>query len=133
MTLTGTRGGAWLGGGASYSCGVLRWVHLLPVRSCLVCLLPFGGRHPLSWCRGPCLADARRSGCSWLTSCPAASTNTSSCQQVLRGGDRKHVHRFKWRHSRWRVTRGSYPGHRGAGRGLSGRGHGHVAHRWRCP
>ena len=42
MTLTGTRSGAWLGGGASYSCGVLRWVHLLPVRSCLVRLLPFG-------------------------------------------------------------------------------------------
>ena len=104
MTLTGTRGGAWLGGGASYSCGVLRWVHLLLVRSRLVHLLPFGGGRPLLWCRGPRLVDARSGGCSWLTSCPASSTDTSSCQQVLQGGGWKRVHRFKWRHSWWRVT-----------------------------
>ena len=118
MTLTGTRSSARLGGGASYSCGVLRWVHLLPVRSRLVCLLPFGGGHPLSWCHGLHLADARRGGCSQLTSCPAASTDTSTCQQVLRSGSQKCVHSLKWRHPWWWVTRVSYPGRRGAGRGL---------------
>ena len=71
--------------------------------------------------------------CSWLTLSPATSTDASSGQQVLQGGGRKHVHRFKWRYSWWWVTWGSYPGHRGAGRGLSGRGHGHIAHRWRHP
>ena len=133
MTLTGTRSGAQLGGGTSYSCGVLRLVHLLPVRSRLVCLLPFRGGRPLSWCRGPRLADARSGGCSQLTSCPAASANTSTCQQVLRSGSQKCVHSLEWRHPWWQVTQASCPGHRGAGRGLGGRDHGRVAHRWRCP
>ena len=88
MTLTGTRSGAWLGGGASYSCGVLRWVHLLPVRSHLVRLLPFGGGCRLLWHFGPHLADARSGGCPRLTPWPATSTDTSRCQQVLRSGSR---------------------------------------------
>ena len=127
MTLTGTRGGAQLGGGVS------GWIHLLPVRSHLVCLLPSGGGRLLLWCCGPHLADARSGGCSRLTLCPAASTNTSSCQQVLRSGGQKHVHRLEWRYPRWRVTWGSYPSRRGAGHGLGGRDHGCVAHHWSCP
>ena len=61
-----------LGGGA------LRRVHLLLVRSCLVRLLPSGGGCPLLWGYGPHLADARSSGCTWLTSSPAAPNNKFS-------------------------------------------------------
>ena len=53
---------------------MLRWVHLLPVRSRLVRLLPFGGGHLLLWRSGSRLADARGGGCSQLSLCPAAST-----------------------------------------------------------
>ena len=86
MTLTGARGGALLGGGCSYPSGASRGVHLLPVRSHLVCLLPSGGGRPLLWGHGPCLAEARSSGCAWLSLSPATPTDTSSGQQVLRSG-----------------------------------------------
>ena len=133
MTLTGTRSGAWLGGGASYSCGVLRWVYLLLVRSHLGHFMPSGGGCRLLWCFGFHLVDARSGGCSLLTSCPVASTDTSTCQQVLRSGSRKCVHSLQWRHPWWWVTQASCSSHRGAGRGFGGRDHGHVAHCWRCP
>ena len=77
--------------------------------------------------------DARSGGCSWLTLHPATPTDTSSCQQVLHSGSWQHVHSLEWRYLRWWVTQVSYPGHRGAGCGLSGRDHGCVAHRWRHP
>ena len=60
-------------------------------------------------------------------------TDTGSCQQVLRSGSRQCAHGLRWRHPRWRVTRVSYPSCRGAGRGLSGRDHGCVAHCGWCP
>ena len=128
VTLTGARGGALLGGGRSYTRGASRQIHLLMVRGHLVCLLPSGGGCPLLWGRGPHLAEARSSGCAWLTSSPAAPTDTSSGQQVLHSGGWKRVHRFKWRQSWWWVPQWRYPGRRGAGCGLGVRGHGHVAH-----
>ena len=127
MTLTGTGGGARLGGSAS------GWVHLLPIRSRLGRFLPSGGGHLLLWHSRSRLADAWGGGCSWLTSWPGASTNTSSCQQVLCSGSWQHVHGLEWRHPRWQVTQVSYPSHRGAGRGLGGRDYGHVAHCGWCP
>ena len=133
MTLTGARGGALLGGGCSYPSGASGWVHLLPVRSHLVCLLPSGGGRPLLWGHGPCLAEARSSGCAWLSLSPATPTDTSSGQQVLRSRGQKRVHRSKWRQSWWWVPWWRYPGCRGAGCGLSGRGHGHVVHHWGHP
>ena len=95
--------------------------------------MPSGGGCLLLWHSGSCLADAWGGGCSRLTSWPAASTNTSTCQQVLHSGSRKRVHSLEGRHSWWRVTWVSCPGRRGAGRGLGGRDHSHIAHRWRCP
>ena len=134
MTLTGARGGAWLGGGHSYPSSASRWVHLLLVRGRLVCLLPSGGGCPLLWGCGPCLAEARSGGCAWLSLSPAAPTDTSSGQQVLRSGGRKHVHGclFKWRQSWWWVPWWRNPGCRGASCGLGRRGHGCVAHRRGC-
>ena len=135
MTLTGARGGAWLGGGHSHPSGVSRQIHLLPVRGHLACLLPSWGGHLLLWGHVPHLVEARSSGCAWLSLSPAAPTDTSSGQQVLRSGGQKHVHRcqFKWRQSWWWVPRWRYPGRRGAGCGLGGRGHGCVAHCQGCP
>ena len=126
-TLTGTGGGAQLGGSAS------GWVHLLPIRSHLGHFLPSGGGCLLLWCSRSRLADAWGGGCSWLTSWPGASTNTSSCQQVLCSGSWQRVHGLEWRHPRWWVTRVSYPSRRGASRGLGGRDHGHVACCGWCP
>ena len=130
-TLAGAWGGAGLGGGHSCPSGASRQIHLLPVRGRLVCLLPSRGGHPLLWGRGPRLAEARSGGCAWLSLSPAAPTDTSSGQQVLRSGGRKHVHRcgFKWRQSWWWVPQWRYPSCRGASCGLGGRGHGHIAHR----
>ena len=127
MTLAGTGGGAQLGGSAS------RWEHLLPIGCRLGCFLPSRSgrlllRHPRSH-----LKEARGSRYSRLSLCPAAPTDTCSCQQVLSSGSRQHVHGLEWRHPRWQVTRVSYPSCRGAGRGLSGRDHGHVAHCGWCP
>ena len=127
MTLAGTGGGARLGDSAS------RWEHLLPIRRRLGRFLPSKSgclllRHPRS-----CLTEARDSEYSWLSPCPATPTDTCSCQQVLRSGSQQRVHGLEWRHPRWRVTRVSYPSCRGAGRGLSGRDHGHVAHCGWCP
>ena len=127
MTLTGTGGGAWLGGSAS------GWVHLLLIRSCLGCFLPSGGGRLLLGRSRSRLADAWGSGCSQLTSWPGASTNTSSCQQFLCSGSQQRVHGLEWRHPRWQVTRVSYPSRRGAGRGLGGRDHGCIAHCGWCP
>ena len=120
-TPTGTRGGARLGG------SVLGWVHLLQIRSHLGRFLPSGGGHLLLWHSRSHLVDAWGGGCSRLTLWPGASTNTSSCQQVLCSGSWQRVHGLEWRHPRWRVTRVSYPSCRGAGRGLDGRDHGCVA------
>ena len=125
--LTGTGGGARLGGSTS------RWVHLLPIRSCLGCFLPSGGGRLLLRHSRSRLTEARSSRYSRLSPCPATPTDTGSCQQVLCSGCRQHVHGLEWRHPRWRVTRVSYPSHRGAGRGLGGRDHGHVAHCGWCP
>ena len=126
-TLAGTGGGARLGGSAS------RWVHLLPIRSCLGSFLPSGGgclllRHSRSR-----LMEARGSGCPRLTLWLGASTNTSSCQQVLCSGSWQHVHGLEWRHPRWQITWVSYLSCRGAGCGLSGRDHGCIAHCGWCP
>ena len=126
-TLTGTGGGAWLAGSMS------GWVHLLLIRSRLDCFLPSGGGCLLLWHSRSRLADAWDGGCSQLTSWPGASTNTSSCQQVLCSGSRQCVHSLEWRHPRWRVIRVSYPSRRGAGHGLGGRDHGHVACCGWCP
>ena len=126
-TLTGTGSGARLGGSMS------GWVHLLLIRSCLGHFPPSGGGHLLLWHSGPRLVDARGGGCLRLSLCPMAPTDTSSCQQVLCSGSQQRVHSLKLRHPRWRVTRVSYPGHRGAGRGLGGRDHGHIAHCGWCP
>ena len=79
------------------------------------------------------LMEAWGIGYSWISPCPATPTDTSSCQQVLRSWSQQHVHGLEWRHPRWQVTRGSHPSCRGAGRGLSGRDHGHIAHCGRCP
>ena len=127
VILTGTGGGAWLGGSA------LRWEHLLPIRCRLGCSLPSGSgclllRHPRS-----CLTEARGSGYSRFSPCPATPIDTCSCQQVLCSGSRQCVHGLEWRHPRWQVTRVSYPSCRGASRGLGGRDHGHVAHCGWCP
>ena len=127
MTLAGTGGGAWLGGSAS------RWVHLLLIRSCLGSSLPSVDGHLLLRHSRSRLTEARGSGCPLLTPWLGASTNTSSCQQVLCSGSRQRVHGLKWRHPRWRITRVSYPSCRGAGRGLSGRDHGRIAHCGWCP
>ena len=121
MTLTGT-GGSTLG-----------WVHLLQIRSRLGHFLPSGGGRLLLGRSRSRLVEARGSRYLWLSPCPVAPTNTSSCQQVLCSGSRQRVHGLEWRHPRWRVTRVSYPSCRGAGRGLSGRDHGHVAHCGWCP
>ena len=127
MTLAGTGGGARLGGDAS------RWEHLLLIRCHLCRFLSSGSRclllrHPRSH-----LTEARGSGYLQLSSCPTAPTDTCSCQQVLCSGSRQCVHGLKWRHSRWQVTRVSYPSCRGAGRGLGGRDHGRIAHCGWCP
>ena len=95
--------------------------------------LPSGGRRLLLRCYRSHLAEARGSGYSQLSPCSAAPTDTRSCQQVLRSGSRQRVHGLEWRHSRWQVTRVSYPSCRGAGCGLSGRDHGCVAHCGWCP
>ena len=127
VILAGTGGGARLGGSA------LRREHLLPIRHCLGLSLPSGRgclllRHPRSH-----LTKARGSGHSRISPCPAAPTDTCGGQQVLRSGSQQRVHGLELRYPRWQVTRGSYPSCRGAGCGLSGRDHGHVAHcRW-CP
>ena len=126
-TLTGTGGGAQLGGGAS------RWVHLLPIRSRLGRFLPSGGGRLLLRHSRSRLMEARGSGYSWLSPCPAAPTNTGSCQQVLCRGCRQCVHGLEWRHPWWRVTWVSCPSHRRAGLGLGGRDHGHIAHCGWCP
>ena len=85
-------------------------------------------RHPRSH-----LMEVRGSGYSRLSPCPVAPTDTCSCQQVLSSGSQQRVHGLEWRHPRWQVTRVSYPSCRGAGRGLGGRDHGHVAHCGWCP
>ena len=127
MTLTGTGGGARLGGNTS------RWVHLLLIRCRLGCFLPSGGRRLLLRRYRSHLAEARGSGYSQLSPCSAAPTDTCSCQQVLRSGSQQRVHGLEWRHPRWQVTQVSYPSCRGAGRGLGERDHGHVAHCGWCP
>ena len=127
MTLAGTGGGARLGGSA------LRWVHLLLIRSRLGSFLPSGGGHLLLRHSRSHLTEARGSGCPRLTLWLGASTNTSSCQQVLCSGSQQCVHGLEWRHPRWQITRVSYPSCRGAGRGLGGRDHGCVAHCGWCP
>ena len=109
------------------------WVHLLPVRSRLSLFMPSGGGRLLLWCSGPRLVEARGSRYSRLSPCPAAPTNTCSCQQVLCSGSRLRVHGLKWRHLWWWLTQVSYPSHRGAGCGLGGRDHGRVAHCGWCP
>ena len=127
MTLAGTGGGAWLGGSA------LRWEHLLPLRHRLRRFLPSWSKHLLLRHPRSCLTEARGSGYSQLSPCPTAPTNTCSCQQVLCSGSQQRVHGLEWRHPRWQVTQVSYPSCRGAGRGLSGRDNGCVAHRGWCP
>ena len=127
VILAGTGGGAWLGGSAS------RREHLLPIRHHLGLSLPSGRgrlllRHPRSR-----LMEARGSRHSWIGPCPATPTKTCGCQQVLHSGSQQRVHGLKLRYPRWQVTRGSYPSCRGAGRGLSGRDHGCVAHCGWCP
>ena len=127
MTLAGTGGGARLGGSA------LRWEHLLPIRCHLHHFLPSESkclllRHPRS---RP--TEARGSGHSWISLCPATPANTCSCQQVLRSGSRQRVHSLELRHPRWQVTQVSYPSCRGASHSLGGRDHGHIAHRGWCP
>ena len=122
MILVGTGGGAQLGGSAS------RREHLLLIRHRLCLSLPSGRgrlllRHPRSH-----LTEARGSGHSWISPCPATPTNTCSCQQVLHRGSQQCVHGLELRYPRWQVTWVSHPGCRGAGRGLSGRDHGCVAH-----
>ena len=123
----------WHWGWCSAWGGVLRWVHLLPIRHRLGSFLPSRGRSLLLRRYRSHLAEARGSGYSRQSLCSAAPTDTHSCQQVLRSGSRQHVHGLKWRHPRWQVTRVSYPSCRGAGRGLGGRDHGHVAHCGWCP
>ena len=127
MTLAGTGGGTQLGGSAS------RWEHLLLISRHLCRFLPSGGgclllRHSRSH-----LAEARGSRYLQLSPCPVAPTDTCSCQQVLHSGSWQRVHGLEWRHPRWQVTRVSYPSCRGAGCGLSGRDHGHIAHFGWCP
>ena len=127
MTLTGTGGGARLGGSVS------RWVHLLLIRRHLGRFLPSGGRCLLLRRSRSCLMEARGGGYLWLRPCPATPTDTGSCQQVLHSGSWQCVHGLEWRHPRWRVTRVSYPSCRGAGHGLGGGDHGCVAHCGWCP
>ena len=127
MTLISTGGGARLGGSVS------RWVHLLLIRHCLGCFLPFGDRRLLLRHYRSRLAEARGSGYSWLSPCSVAPTDTRSCQQILLSGSQQRVHGLEWRRPRWQVTRVSYPSCRGAGCGLVGRGHGRVAHCGWCP
>ena len=127
MTLTGTGGGAWLGGSAS------RWVHLLPIRHRLGHFLPSGGRRLLLRHPRSRLMEARGSRYSRLSPCPVTPTDTCSCQQVLSSGSLQRVHGLKGRHPRQQVTRVSYPSCRGAGHGLSGRDHGCIAHCGWCP
>ena len=117
--LAGTGGGARLGGSTS------RWVHLLLIRSRFSSFLPSGDGCQLLRQSRSHLMEARGRRCPRLTSWLVASTNTSSCQQVLCSGSRQRVHGLEWRHPRWRVTRVSYPSCRGAGRGLGGRDYGH--------
>ena len=127
MILAGTGGGTRFGGSA------LRREHLLLIRHHLGLSLPSGRgrlllRHPRSH-----LTEARGSRHSQISPCPAAPTDTCSCQQVLHSGSWQRVHGLKLRYPRWQVTWGSYPSCRGAGRGLSGRDHGCVAHCGWCP
>ena len=112
---------------------MLRWVHLLPIRHHLGCFLPSGGRRLLLRRSRSHLTEARGGGYLQLRLCPAVPTNTGSCQQVLHSGSQQRVHGLEWRHPRWQVTQVSYPSCRGAGRGLGGRDHGHVAHCGWCP
>ena len=127
MTLAGTGGGAWLGGSAS------RWEHLLPIRHHLRRFLPSGSRRLLLRRPRSRLTEARGSGHSRISPCPATPTDTCSCQQVLCSGSWQRVHGLELRHPRWQVTRVSYPSCRGAGRGLGGRDYGCVAHCGWCP
>ena len=117
VILAGTGCGTRLGGSMS------RREHLLPIRHRLGLSLSSGRgrlllRHPRSR-----LMEARGSGHSRISPCPAAPTDTCGCQQVLRSGSRQRVHGLELR----------YPSCRGAGRGLSGRDHGCVAHCGWCP
>ena len=127
MILAATGGGARLGGSAS------RREHLLPIRHRLGLSLPSGRGHLLLRHPRSRLTEARGSGHSRISPCRAAPTDTCGCQQVLRSGSRQRVHGLELRYPRWQVTRGSYPSCRGAGRGLSGRDHGRVAHCGWCP
>ena len=127
MILAGTGGGAQLGGSAS------RWEYLLPIRCRLRRSLPSGSGHMLLRHPRSHLMEARGSGYSWFSPCPATPTNTCSCQQVLRSGSQQSVHGLEWRHPRWQVTRVSYPSCRCASCGLGGRDHGRVAHCEWCP
>ena len=110
-----------------------RWEHLLPIRHHLGRSLPSGSGHLLLRHPRSHLTEAWGSRYSRISPCPAAPTNTCSCQQVLHSGSPQHVHGLEWRHPRWQVTWGSHPSCRGAGRGLGGRDHGRVAHRGWCP
>ena len=127
MILAGTGGGARLGGSTS------RREHLLPIRHCLGLSLPFGRGHLLLRHPRSRLTEAGGSGHLQISPCPATPTDTCSCQQVLRSGSWQRVHGLELRYPRWQVTRVSYPSCRGAGRGLSGRDHGCVAHCGWCP
>ena len=127
MTLTIAGGGARLGGSTS------RREHLLLIRHHLGLSLPSRRgclllRHPRSH-----LMEARGSGHSRISPCPAAPTNNCSYQQVLHSGSWQCVHGLKLRYPRWQVTWVSHPGCRGAGRGLGGRDHGCVASCGWCP
>ena len=107
-----------------------RWEHLLPIRRHF---LPSGSRCLLLRCPRSRLTEARGSGHSQISPCPAAPTDTCGCQQVLRSGSRQRVHGLELRHPGWWVTQVSHPSCRGAGRGLGGRDHGRVAHCGWCP
>ena len=93
--------------------------------------MPSWGGHPLLGGHGLHLMEARSSRSLWLSQSPTTPTDTGSGQQVLRSGGQKRVHwyRVNWRQSWWWVSQWRYPAHRGAGRGLCGRGHGHIGHR----
>ena len=122
MILAGTGGGTRWGGRA------LRWEHLLSIRHRLHRCLPSRSRHLLLRHPRSHLAETRGSGRSQLSPWLAAPADAGSCQQVLRSWSWQHIHGLKCRHSRWQVARESHPSCRGTSRGLSGGGHGRVAH-----